>query len=291
MTRQARTATRTGQIPDMARTLNLIGDVHKGTSGGIAANRITKMWTDYSTPRHPTALYHLQLGDLTDNGTTAEDALIVAQMNLLPAPWKPVVGNHDTWSGRTGDQAAAAWGHTKNYTVDLGIAVMIAVGPDQCPVSTAAVTLSQTTLDYLDTQLTTYATRPVLICAHAPLWATATLGFGSTTTDFSINPRTTIETLLAAHAGQRIVWISAHCHTPIEDTGLVVAKTYGTARILHINASSVYYVGTTIEPTDPIRTLYLTVTAAGIEVRYRDHGSRTWCRGPSGAVVTALTWV
>jgi hypothetical protein len=285
MTRQARSNSRPRVAFKSASTLHLIGDLHYG---GLEPRKQSKLVADCATLATPVA--RLQLGDMTENGTSVQDAGVVALLDQLDGPWRPTVGNHDTWSGRSGDDAGAAWGYGKNYVYDAGIAVVIFVGPDQCPNGTAYVELSATTLLWLDEQLTTYRTRPCLVCCHAPLYDTVQQGFGSTSSDWQIHPRTEIETLLASHAGQKVAWISGHVHTPTTDPGIAVAKTYGSARVLAINSSAIHYVGTTSEFTDPIRTLFLTFTRTGVQVRFRDHGAGVWVPNFENEPYTELSW-
>jgi hypothetical protein len=261
------------------------------------ANRRTKYLVDHTDITHPLPATFVLLGDVTENGTGVQDTDAISIMTQMAAGRRAetVVGNHCCWAtptGRTGDQAAAAYGTTKNKVVDLGFAVLIVVGPDSAPSGTAQINLAAATLTYLDEQLTRYAGRPMLICCHAPLRGTATQGWASIdATDWYANPQGSIETVLAAHPGQKIVWLAGHVHTPTSDPGLVVARTYGTTRVLCVNASAIHYVGQTQELDDPIRSLAVTVTTDGIDVRYRDHGARQWCTGPNGQMVTSLTWV
>jgi hypothetical protein len=236
------------------------------------------------------------LGDITENGTAAQDTDALSIMSQMAAGRQSVlvIGNHCCWAtpvGRTGEQAAAAYGTTKNKVVDLGFAVLIVVGPDSAPSGTAQINLSPATISFLDTQLTAYAGRPMLICCHAPLRGTATQGWAAIdATDWFANPQTSIETVLAAHPGQKIAWLAGHVHTPTSDPGLVVVRTYGTTRVLCINASAIHYVGQTAELDDPIRSLAVTVTETGIEIRYRDHGAHQWSVGPDGQYTSFLSW-
>lgn len=285
MTRQARTNIRPRVAYKPTTSLHLIGDLHYG---GLEPRKQTKLIADVAELPVPVA--HIQLGDMTENGTSVQDTGVVALLDQLPAPWRPTVGNHDTWTGRSGDDAGVAWGYAKNYVYDAGIAVVIFVGPDQCPDGTAYVELSATTLDWLDEQLTTYRSRVCLVCCHAPLYDTVTQGFGSTSSDWQINPRVDVEALLANHPGQKIAWISGHVHTPTTDPGIAVAKTYGSARVVAINSSAVHYVGTTSEFEDPIRTLFLTLTRTGVQVRFRDHGAQVWIQNADGDPFTEISW-
>ena len=273
--------------PPTEDTLHVIGDLHMGS---ISAARSNAVLADLLSPDVPKGLPHLQVGDLTESGTTQQDADGLAWLDVLDGPWHVAVGNHDMFGSRSGDNAAAAWGRTKNSNVDLGFARLIILSPDSNQANGTTMVLSQATLDYRAAQLTAAGSTPCLICCHAPLYNTVGVGqtgeYSSAGTGFFVVAVSQanetngvrdqpIRDILAAHDNAK-AWISGHTHNPITTPALVKSVVVGNRSIVAINASALVYTGTTTEDTDPLNSLYITLFDDRIEVRYRDHARKTW---------------
>ena len=82
-------------------------------------------------------------------------------------------------------------------------------------------------------------------------------------------------------------WLSGHTHSPLGAPGLVSRVRLGRGRsILAVNLSALVGVGKRRDPTDPLRSVYLTQRPGGMEVRFRDHGERRWLRVGRGRVLS-----
>lgn len=296
--------TRTWPVPPAERTLHLVGDTH---IGNMKQSRKDKVLTDISHRLLPQGVPRLQLGDFTANGWVEQDAEATSWMNALGGDWYAVVGNHDIDGAvRSPDQVAQAWGLPgKNYTVDLGYAVLIVVGPEPLGADGLTMVLSPSTLAWLDTQLATHAPRPCLTACHAPLYETVGRGdstasnYISTTAGFYVvggtyaNRDTTRDTdvraVLAAHANAK-AWLSGHTHSPLGATDLGSGITLGGKTVAQVNALALWYVGKSngLGYGDPLVTAYMTVLEDRIEVRYRDHGAGVWVARPGVGRVTTI---
>lgn len=274
-----------------ANTLHLIGDLH---AGAISQSRRDSALADLLTVPAPAA--YVQVGDLTEGALEAQDAIARAWLDSLPAPWFAAVGNHDLLAVRSGDAAAAAWGRTRNQSVDLGFAQLIILGPAAMPGGdNTTIVLEQATLDFLDDELMANAAKPCLIVCHAPLyntvgqngefqsslapWFVVAQDIANATNGVRDQP---IRDILAAHDNAK-AWISGHTHNPITSPKLVMGVRCGTHTIAAINASALYYTGTTVESADPLNSLLMTLLDDRIEVRFRDHKAGLWTTGPASS--------
>lgn len=281
--------TRHWPLPPVDRTLHLIGDMHFGSPEMTAAKKRI-VAADLARPAVPQVEHRVQVGDLTDTATSAQDIEGLTWMQSLSGTPHYVIGNHDMWGVRTAAQAATAWGLPgKDYTVDLGYALLAVIGPDGInSVNLTGLTYAQATLDWLDAQLTS-ATKPVIVAAHPPLQNTVGLmggaGYGSSeSVDFSAQPNAGVRAVLAEHAGSRsVAWVSGHTHSPVDAPYLVKNEPVGTGAVLAVNALCLAYTGTTKDAHDPLISVFLTVTDDAFEVRFRDHGAHQWVGGgPAG---------
>lgn len=271
---------------DAIVTVHAIGDPH---FSAITPTRSAGALAGILAPYFPKELPHVVMGDLTENGATAEDTAALAWLDNLDGPWYAAVGNHDMWTPRTGDAAAAAWGRTKNQDIDLGGARLIILSPDASAPNNTSIVLSQATLDYLDARLTAAGSTPCLICCHAPLFGTvgvgqageySSAGGGFFVVAVDIANETNgvrdqpIRDILALHENA-VAWISGHSHNPITTPALVTSVVCGTHSVACINASALYYTGTSPETTDPLNSLLISLFSERVEVRYLDHKMRT----------------
>lgn len=280
------TATRPWPYPDMSKTIHFIGDPHYG---GTLSARLAKVKADLD--RVPAPLCHVSVGDLVHDSANM-NAPAAAWMEALDAPWYSALGNHDILDNfQTPAQWAAAIGMPgKNYTVDLGLVLLVFVGPDGLAEGdSVTITLSQATLDWLDAQLTA-ATKDCWVVCHAPLKDTVvgstSVVWSSAEAAFYAEPNTSIRTILNNRTRAK-AWISGHTHSPTTTTDFLKTENVGSRTIAAINCSGLQYVGRTNEWYDDLKTLYLTKTDSGIEVRVRNHGGGVW-GAINGAKVTTL---
>lgn len=279
--------------PDATRTIHFIGDLH---AGSISSTRRDKTLADIATIATPAV--HVQVGDAVDNGLGSEDTTALAWLDGLPGEWLTVLGNHDIWQNvRTYADWEAAYGQSRNHTQDLGFCKLIIVGPDTLPFptnsDTSTITLTQATLDWLDAELAA-ATKDCVIVCHAPLHDTVT---GPNANDYSsvtdskmqAQPKSSIDTILNNRPRAK-AFISGHTHSPTNATDFIKTASVGTRNIVAVNCSALYYTGLQVESYDPLRTIYLTITADGsqFEIRCRDHGAGNWV-GINGQRVTKVT--
>lgn len=308
------TATRT--YPSLARldrTIHFIGDPHMAQYAPYVAQGTTRRarWTtDIASPTVGAPCLRVVIGDLIENYASGDgvqrDQYAKDAMNaLLPAvPWDVVVGNHDlagaTDQYRTADVWAALYGYPdQNWTKVLTDAQgsqfvkLVAAGTDTMNSTTdPPIILSQATLDWLSTELGN-TSLPCLVLCHAPLKNTVLgSGYNSSQTFFHVHALdmltddAAIRAILNAHPTAK-AWISGHSHNRITDQDFAKVESVGTRSIMALNLSSPWYV-TALPPSplDPICTIFVTVTATGLEIRFRNHGAGVWDSIGSQRVVT-----
>jgi 3',5'-cyclic AMP phosphodiesterase CpdA len=262
--------------PDWKRTVHCIGDLH---AGAITDRRMRLVGRDVETLETPAL--HLQIGDATESGTPHEDELALGFLGQLPGPWVTVLGNHDILRNeRTVAEWAKAYGRrSQNFTVELGFAQLIVVGPDRTDPGRHAGRLSRATLSFLDRQLEE-ADGDCWIACHWPLFRTVMgdprLHFTSDMTPFHAKPDDRIRETLLRHRNAR-VWLSGHTHSPLSAPGLIRRTGLGRRRsIVAINTSALVGIGKRRDPRAPLCSLYLTHRRGRIEVRCRDHRAGRW---------------
>jgi 3',5'-cyclic AMP phosphodiesterase CpdA len=271
------------------QTLHLIGDLHAGINqipAGI--NELKRAIVLADVKKLPRPLARVQVGDITESGVTVQDQAAIAWMKGLGGPWYTALGNHDIMNDtRTTAQWLKVYGlASKSYTVDLGFAKLIFVGHDGG--YTLPLTLNATTLTWLTDQLAS-AGKPCFIVNHAPL-ANTVLGditkvFSSAETYFKAEPDADIRAVLNAQPNAK-AWISGHTHSPIDTPGFIKSESVGTRSIISINCSALLSIGRTVEPSDPLITLYMTYTGSALEIRFRNHGAGIWDAIGGSRVVT-----
>jgi hypothetical protein len=275
-------------VIDWSRTVHGVGDIH---AGGIPRARAATMLEDVA--KLPTPALHLQIGDSTEHGRAAEDVIAKRWLGRLPGRSETILGNHDFLHGdRTPAQWAKAYGYrSKNFTIHLPPWLnIIAVGPDRELAAEKAGKLTQATLAFLDRELTSAGGRDCWIACHWPLFRTV-LGdtekfFTSETKGFHAQPDAQIRAVLARH-GNAKAWLSGHTHSPLNAPGLVTrAALPGGRSILAVNLSALVAIGKKREPTDPIRSLYLTHQPGQIDIRFRDHRRAAWIAPHARKVVS-----
>lgn len=288
--------TRAWPVPTSPNTLLFVGDIHWG---GINVARAARVSQDMAALNNPTVAAIVAIGDSTHNGTSEEDAATAAFLATFgDEDVYTACGNHDIWgNARTPAQWAAAWGvPSKNYTVDLGFAMLIFVGPDQLTGDNTTIILTQATLDWLDAQLAAAGSKRCIVVCHAPLYGTV-LGDSTSYTSmdgpFHVQAPTAggqsaaIYAVLAAHTNA-VAWISGHTHSPPTSPRLVCGVDLGEHTLAAINCSALYYVGKSAELTDPLYSQWVTLLDDRIEVRYRNHAAAQWVSPNSRGVATVM---
>ena len=262
--------------PDWKRTVHCVGDLH---AGAITDRRMRLVSRDVESLGTPAL--HLQIGDATESGTPREDELALAFLRRLPGPWVAVLGNHDILRNRrTAAEWAKAYGRrSQNFTVELGFARLIVVGPDRTDPGERAGRLSRATLSFLDRELGE-AGEDCWIACHWPLFRTVMgdpkLHFTSDMPPFHAKPDNRIRETLLRHPNAK-VWLSGHTHSPLSAPGLIRRTRLGPKRsIVAINTSALVGVGKRRNPRAPLCSLFLTHRRGRIEVRCRDHRAGGW---------------
>lgn len=283
------TRPRSWPVPAGGTVLHVVGDVHAGAVPALDGTRRGKVTTDVASGRMlPNPVAEIFTGDLVNDATPVQDDLISAWVDTMPdLPRYYACGNHDIWgNARTPADFAAAYGMPGvNYTVDAGDVRLIFVGPDNLTGGdNTTINLSATTQTWLDGQLDA-TSRDCLIVCHAPLAETA-LGnvsqvYTTRRTDdggvFAVNQGvdSNLRTILADHPNAK-AWIAGHTHTPSSEPTVVVGQTIGSHTMAMVNASAVAFVGRAYSLDSPIACAYVNYLGDRIEVRYRDHGGRSW---------------
>jgi hypothetical protein len=257
--------------PDWVRTVHCLGDLH---AGAIADVRLGALRRDLE--RLGTPALHLQIGDVTERGTEAQDRLALRFLEGLPGRWVTVLGNHDILRNeRTPAAWARAYGQAShNFSVDLDFVRVIVIGPNRSEPGKAAGRLSPATLAFLERELA-QGPDDCWIACHWPLFRTVMgdprLHFTSAMPSFHAKPDDRIREILARHRNAR-VWLSGHTHSPLSAPGLIKRARLAPKRtIVAINTSALVGVGKRRNPRAPLCSLFLTHRGDRIEVRCRDH--------------------
>lgn len=279
-----------------SKTVNVIGDIHYGA---VDTRRPARVLADLTDGNLPDLAARVQIGDFTDDNTSGQDALAlayIAQLNALDGPDVDLIaGNHDLYSSRTRAQWATAYGITALRTRDLSFARLIFLSPQDNTLRLVADDLA-----WLDDQLTGTAL-DCWVFYHAPLyqtvqgpitgpngvWSSAEDGFHVLGPTDALHG-SEITDILAAHSNAK-AWISGHTHSPIDAPGFVTEKTLGGKTVACVNTSAIFYTGRSVDIYDPIRSIFLTSTDDGIDVRVRDHGKGAWASfGPDRGRVQSV---
>jgi predicted phosphohydrolase len=277
-------------VPDWSRTVHGLGDLH---AGGIRRARVQTMLDDVK--KLPTPALHLQIGDATEHGREAEDVMAKRWMGRLPGRHETILGNHDIMGNkrRTTQWAKAYSYRSKNFVIHLPFRLrIIVVGPDRdyAPETKKSGTLSQATLDFLDRELKAHHAFDCWVACHWPLYKTV-LGdsaklYTSAMNFFHAKPDAKIRAVLARNRNAK-AWLSGHTHSPLRAPGLVTrARLPRDRSIVAVNLSALVGVGKTKDPSDPIRSVYMTHLPGKIEFRFRDHRRGAWIAPHKRKVVT-----
>lgn len=224
-------------------------------------------------------------------------------------PWAECNGNHDM---RTADgehvlsYTAADWAAdigvaSQNMVHDMGEVRIITIGPDVWDIDNPAnpdpdvnlFRLSQPTLDFLDAQLQA-AGKPCFIACHIVLQEQFTSqtedGYNAANVE---NPQ--LNEILIANPNA-VGWLSGHKHVNIQtkvDHATVMTLTGSTKKMYAINAPGAAG-GTLAGVADADhqwesvnQSMYLTYLGDALDVRWRNHNTRTWT-GPGAETVRHL---
>lgn len=265
-----------------SRTIHVLGDTH---FGAVSAERLVVVRNDLRALGFTPAV-HLHVGDVTDLGRPSEDILALQWLNGLGAPWVVACGNHDIWdNARSADDFARVYGNpSPNFVRDLGFATLIVLSYDRLrPGDNGTMWLSADQLRWLDGVLKA-ARKTCIIVSHATLYDTvggdeATM-YTSKTPGFFIRtagrePDASLREVLARRPQARL-WVSGHTHSPLTAPRIVAMVDLGSHRMMSLNASALYYTGRRITRTAVLASLFVTCREDRIDIRCRDHATRTW---------------
>ena len=275
-----------GAEPDWPRTVHCLGDLH---AGAITDVRIGAVASDLAQLKAPAL--HLAVGDATEAGKPSEDVLALNFLDHLPGPWAAVLGNHDIMREvRSVEAWARAYGQPgQNFTVELGFARLIVIGPSRSRPGGESGRLSASTLSFLDRELARRGDDCWVAC-HWPLFHTV-MGnpkrhYTSAMSAFHAKPDDRIRAVLARHPNAKL-WLSGHTHSPLSAPGLIKrAKLAHKRSIVAINGSALVGVGKRREARDPLCSLFITHLPDRVELRCRDHRAGAWRNVRGRRVVT-----
>jgi hypothetical protein len=233
-------------------------------------------------------------GDLTDYAEGAEDTAVLAFLNGLGPTWYAACGNHDVYGdGRTPAQWATAYGMDgRDFYKDIGdpaFARLIFLGVNN---ASSPHTLDATALSNLDTWVAA-TSLPTVIVTHFPPYNSSTHTditnyYSSVQSNWYLKDQAAIWTILKAY-DHAVAWVYGHIHTDMSATGLVHTKQIGTHLFHEIAASSIYYTNKVVgESVSAIVTAYITITATGLTVLYRDHTRKKFIKRFSCAIQSSL---
>jgi 3',5'-cyclic AMP phosphodiesterase CpdA len=263
-------------VPEWERTVHCIGDLHAGAITDVRLDALRRDVARLGTPA-----LHLQIGDVTEGGTKAQDELALRFLDGLPGPWVTALGNHDILRN---ERTAAAWARaygqqSHSFAIDLYFARVIVIGPDRTEPGKRAGRLADRTLAYLERQLDGGPDDCWIAC-HWPLLHTVMgdpqLHFTSAMAAFHAKPDNAIRDLLASHRNAKL-WVSGHTHSPLSAPGFIKRAPLARRRtILAVNTSGLVGVGKRRNPRAPLCSLYITHHSNRVEIRARDHRARAW---------------
>jgi 3',5'-cyclic AMP phosphodiesterase CpdA len=263
-------------VPEWERTVHCIGDLHAGAITDVRLDALRRDVARLGTPA-----LHLQIGEVTEGGTKAQDELALRFLDGLPGPWVTALGNHDILRN---ERTAAAWARaygqqSHSFAIDLYFARVIVIGPDRTEPGKRAGRLADRTLAYLERQLDGGPDDCWIAC-HWPLLHTVMgdpqLHFTSAMAAFHAKPDNAIRDLLASHRNAKL-WVSGHTHSPLSAPGFIKRAPLARRRtILAVNTSGLVGVGKRRNPRAPLCSLYITHHSNRVEIRARDHRARAW---------------
>jgi hypothetical protein len=295
------------EVPSTVNLLHLLGDLHFGATTTLRTNAVAA-----DLPNCPTPVARVAIGDITNTGIGAEDALALPWLaGLSPAvPTYGLVGNHDIYLNvRTVAQWCAAYsayivGGVASYTVDLSFARLIFLSPDALfypatgpggALDSVTIQLSAATLTYLGAQCAGTAQDCIIFC-HAPLNNTVLGGanyYQSTDGGFYVvgpngTDDTEVRAVLAAHNNARM-WICGHTHSDITCAGFVKTLNLSGKTLVHLNLSAIYFTTKVVDVNNPLFSLFMDYQpGVSVQVFFRNHRAQTYEELGGAPTVVAL---
>jgi hypothetical protein len=273
--------------PDASRSLLFIGDTHVG-------NNPSNRWTKFADAVLGDAFKPagiIQIGDLTDQATTAEVNLAKAWWARFPSPKVLTNGDHDLLNGVTISQWQTDYATQEFKTVDLGFVAVI----------TTNYIVDTARRDAIIAAANAVAPKPVYVCIHRPARDTTGAGvaphenLSASAPNYSFALDSSSDTNLRSAMGSAtniVGGFAGHTHAWLDDPGAAIRITAGARQVPFVNCSSITYVGSAKQfYTDPIIGVVATLRPDGktTEIRYRDYGANavwTWWAAARGQVTT-----
>lgn len=243
------------------------------------------------------ALLRVFGGDNTNvgNSTTQDDDFLAFVSASSPSGCELLIGNHDrqqssspTWE--------TVFGKSRNWHRDVGTTVrIIGVSPDTGADQTKPITLTPSTLTFLDDKASE-TTRDVIVCCHAPLQGTSNdNGANSNSLFFSAQPAADVHQVIVDNPNI-CAWVSGHTHPSLDATDMIRSMVVESRAIACINIPAVAYSGFTAAqkllhpertfstptalPSDAVNDIncsaFVWVTPDAVVVRLYDHVTLAW---------------
>lgn len=281
--------------PDLRNgtTLHHITDSHFGKP--YSEWRTGRMVADMERLR-ASAAGHIHSGDIVNWGpsSTPEDGEYLAfkarvQSVDASLPWAEVVGNHDTWSWKSGatrtsmEWAAALGKPHFNTVTDMGDLRIIGIGPELAWSDTdnddglvrRQCVISAETVDWLDAQLSA-TSKPCVIVTHAyPVEQ-----FGKDVLVSETGAAGTLRDVIAANA-HVVMWVTGHRHPDPSNPDQAKVITVGGRQIFSLcgPATGGRMFGIprgNYTFASPCLSTYVTYLGDAVDVRWRDHLRGNW---------------
>jgi 3',5'-cyclic AMP phosphodiesterase CpdA len=229
------------------------------------------------------------------------------EAQLGDIPFYPGIGNHEYYELDGEDPALMGkifttfWQKPLCYTWEAGDVVCIMLDyPDPTTLEEQLrVYLSNTTLAFLDAELTRHADQLAIIFSHCPLYGTVgdrdperIIDYNSFQIFFSLENSQQVRDILARHSNASL-FISGHTHSGWEAPGLVLTEQLGNHPVTFINLMSPWYTGMNTGPDlstdlttisyvadnpDVIPTFSIRLTPQQATIRVRDHRTQSWLK-------------
>lgn len=303
MSRFPVTTPRGNRQPPLALRTHIlaIGDVHftegapeRTDRANIAARDINKMIGNTVLSAA------IQLGDQTTIASSTEFSWYATWKGTLVLPsgceWGEVPGNHDLMgnnaSGGTDIRTPLVWAESmrgleapKDIVIDLPGVRLLLLSPAQDASTGEAhhrrLTLDPATLDWCDDRISETDSKCILFF-HAPLPDTVGPLDGSAFSSYDERWNAHHDTaydiadMVAGH-DNIIAWVAGHTHSRVTEVDLVKTVTFGTVKIACISVGGPAFLNPGAGyATDGMYSALITVTDAGVDVRYRSHGAGQW---------------
>jgi hypothetical protein len=258
-------------VENCCNTFQFMSDTHVGHIGQYKLDYISG-----DTPITPDAV--INVGDITAQSLNSEDEDAMDFLDGLGVDWYAICGGHDVM-GRTPAQWAVAFGMpAQDYVVDLDHCRLIMMGVND----TSHHVMGTTELEFLEDSLSEAGDTPCIVVTHEPFYNTVTNVdlvhyYSSDQLNWYVGPYHDINTILGNYDNAKAM-ISGHVHCPYFSNGFFCTKTIGSHDMAFIHASSPYYTDKVLlqQATEPVVTVYVTISEYGVMQRVRDHYNEIW---------------